>query len=365
MPRRLALAALPALVLGAAALLGAAAPPAHAPPAAAPRRAATCGRCHAAIFADWQASFHARSTAETNPLYRALLGRARGVLGEQADAACSRCHTPAAADGSGTATEGVTCVVCHLVPAGHPDERLPGGRRTRLAGGGDGPGGATATCLVCHDVLASPEGHPVCSTGPEARAAGAGDCVDCHMPERKGPPVAGADARSHAGHGFPASRSPEVLREAATLTLSFGEGAGGRTVDVTVTAGEVGHAVPTGAPLRSLVLTVSALDADGKELWRNHAGEPLTQAPEALFQHVLSDAQGNRPVPAFLAHGPGDDRRLAPGTPRLVRYPLPAGAGTVRAVLTYHLAPAPLLAAAEAPPEWSTPVVVAAAEGRP
>lgn len=358
-----------ALLLGGAAAPGEAEATAPAPP---PPRATLsaegCAACHPAIADEWRASMHAQSTKETDPLYRAMVAKAEATLGEKARAGCSRCHYPewaGAPPEAGVVVEGVSCVVCHVLAPKHPEERLEDGRLARLAGGDVARYGAEKLCIQCHGTLKTPEGHPVCSTGPESDQALAGNCTDCHMAEAKGAPTKGVDKPSHASHGFPGGRSERLLRTAATVSLSF-EGAGpAREIVANVEAGEVGHFVPTGTPMRSMVLTVTAFGADDVELWRNHAGAPLTEAPDALFQLVFSDREGNRPVPGFLAYGKGVDRRLRTDGPRAFRYPLPKDTKRVTAVLTYHLGPAKLLEAAGAPEAWRRPVVVAEAEATP
>ncbi len=344
--------------------------PLPAPPERAQLPVARCGACHRTIVDEWRGALHAASTAETNGLYRIMQQKARAALGPPADARCSRCHYPPWA-GIGQApavpVEGVSCIVCHEVAVGHPGKRLPDGKAARLAVPPDAADPAEALCLSCHDVLRSPAGHPVCTTGPEAQAARAGRCVDCHMGKEAGPQRLGAAGREHRRHDFPGGRSAALLAQAVTLSLRrVAPAAGGAeaAVEAIVQTGEVGHAVPTGTPMRSLALRVVAYDAADNVLWQNAGALPTAGSPDAVFQHVFTGPNGERPVPPFLSALPGDDRRLHPGTPHILRYSVPAGTHRVTATLAYSRGPAPLLEAAGLPESERLPREMARAELR-
>ena len=342
------------------------APAPAADPAALPEGAlkgvAGCARCHRRIAAEWATAGHAKATLEANPLYAVLVGKAEAALGPEAAARCRNCHYPtwtAAARSAGAPVEGVACLSCHRIPAGHPTGRLPGGERALLAAGtgtAGGTDGAGGLCLSCHAELKNPQGHPVCTTAAES--AGAGEtCVGCHMPRRDPPPKDARDGRR--SHAFPGAYDDAFLRTAARLEAALDGPADARAVRVTVTADGTGHHLPTGNPMRAVVLRVQAESADGAVLWRNAGDNPLAEAPEAVFQKVFRDAAGKGPVPPFVAKGPATENRPAADTPREGRYPLPAGTRRVRVRLDFHRGPAPLLQSAGLPAAAVAPTVLA------
>lgn len=329
------------------------------------RNSADCGRCHDVIAAEWLGSQHARSTLEKDPLYRFLQKEAVKVLGPKAERKCRQCHYPpweGKIREAGRTVEGVSCVVCHRVHPDHPDKDLPNGPGGDFALGKARGGGVQGLCLTCHDELKNPEGHPVCTTGPEAVQAGTGTCVDCHMPPERGAEVRDSGSMRHRSHRFPGGHDRAFLVDSATVSLSLTGEKTDRMIRVRVQVGKVGHSLPTGNPMRSLLLRVQALDPGGRILWSNTTANPLKEAPEALFMRVFRGADGQRPVPPFRAKGPSKDNRLQPAEVRTILYPIPEGTRTVTARLEYLLGPAPLLRAAGIPAAEAEPVVVSKAE---
>lgn len=329
------------------------------------RDSADCARCHPLVVKEWRGSRHALSTTELDPLYRFLRDKAVKVMGPKAEKKCNRCHYPPwedAARKAGIKTEGISCVVCHRVHPGHPDEQLANGRDADFALGPGGKEGAQGLCLACHRELKSPEGHPVCTTGPESIKAGRGSCVDCHMPRVPGPAMKDSGEGEHRAHRFPGAWDRAFLKGTATLGISLRDGKAGREIVVRVQAARVGHSLPTGNPMRAVILRVEALDAKGNVLWRNMTNRPLDEDPGAVFMRVFSDAKGKRPVPPFLASGPSRDNRLEPDEVRTLAYPLPPGTRRLTARAEYSLGPGPLLQNAGLTVDVAAPVVVAEAE---
>lgn len=231
--------------------------------------ARVCGQCHAEVYDDWAASGHA--SAWTSPLFQA------GYLAEP-QAFCVYCHTPLAAQSAEAlqnlpwvraaqrgarstlpralpdpvpetrASEGVTCVTCHLrdgvvlTPgpvegAAHPTRAEPA-----LTDG--------ALCRDCHE-FAMPafiDGQlhwteeKMQSTYTEWRdwraAGGAEGCTDCHMPGGR-----------HLFHG-----ASDRERLAASVTLDARQD--GDRLTFTVASRGVGHSLPSGDLFRHLSLEV-------------------------------------------------------------------------------------------------------------
>ena len=341
-----------------AAFAGEAAPtePVAGMPPWAHRPAEDCARCHTSIAEEWRSSMHAHSTAAADPLYRALLGRALEKLGPKAEKRCSGCHYPdwrEIAEANHVEIEGVTCVVCHEVHPRHPEQTIP----WTFARRHPDHAGSTGLCLSCHAELAAPDGRPVCTTGDEAKAV-AGDCVDCHMESADGLVTIGREESTHASHRMRGGHWPEMVRLAASVKLEVrGDGAASEVV-LTVEAGELGHAFPTGTPLRSAVARVEAFDAAGASIWRNAPENPYEAPPGALFARLFPGPDGKNPVPPFATSAKPVDTRLEPEGSRVLRYPLPRKAARLRAWLEYRLAPGPLLERIGAPDAWRKAIVV-------
>lgn len=325
--------------------------------------ASRCLPCHQSIVDEWTQAMHAQSTAERNPLYAMMVAKATEKVGEGAPKKCGTCHAPSGLGTSPRERDGVTCLTCHELKADHPGQlsgiRPPQSFARPSAGNTD----SNALCLSCHGEFKSPDGFDVCTTGAEhaehtaaTTAAGAPqNCVDCHMPTAAGPSVFRGGKKDHRSHRFPAARAGLLAGQAAVLAAT--RDATTNEIVVEIKPGSIGHALPTGNPMRFVVATVEAKDAEGKVLWRNHGDDlPPFDAGEALLMRIFSDADGNRPVPPFAAAGESEDRRLQPGQVRSLRYPIPPNTAKVDVSLTYHLGPAKTLKAAGVDSMWQQPI---------
>ncbi|HEX7128272.1 MAG TPA: multiheme c-type cytochrome [Thermodesulfobacteriota bacterium] len=218
-----------AALLAAAPALRAAAPAGPRPaPVADPDDPERCVACHDRQVEAWRASPHAKAAATEG--FFASLHR----FGAPATAVASRClgcHTPAAHDPAAAAgrliagepAPGVTCVACHGgSPTAHPVRSL--------AGETAAPAEACARCHRWQPPAVA------CSTvydgWQESPAAAAGvSCQQCHMPG--------------GSHRFEGSRSPAMLRRAATVRMTAGTDADGPVAIVEV-HNLAGHRVPDG-----------------------------------------------------------------------------------------------------------------------
>ncbi len=227
---------------------------------------------------------------------------------------CGACHTPAAAVNhpyetdprtvGGVAGEGLPCDFCHKIwevlqdPAtGLPFDDRPGvlsfefrrppfGRQF-FAGPLDdvAPGddvysplqNESRFCAPCHfgvfwgttvynsfgEWLESPYSNP--DTGRT--------CQDCHMPSSGNAffarPDKGGLRRDPSrifGHYMPGAEDLGLLQQALTLESLARIEAGRLAVDVTIANQNTGHHVPTGSPLRQVILLVEARDQTGNLL---------------------------------------------------------------------------------------------------
>lgn len=201
--------------------------------------AVECAVCHPSESAAWRDSMHGR--AWTDPTFRASFAEAR------LQPWCANCHVPlpeqqqALRDHTATELldEGITCVVCHLrddriltatVPTASGQDAHTMRYEPLLA--------ESSFCAGCHQfdnpvndrLPVRYTSAPLQDTYEEWRASGVTQtCQDCHLD----------------GHRFRGAHDTDLVRSALTVAV---------TGDVArVTAGEVGHHIPTGDPFRRLI----------------------------------------------------------------------------------------------------------------
>ncbi len=191
---------------------------------------------------------------------------------------------------------------------------------------------------------------------PYSAAETGKSCQDCHMPapntnfsaflDKGGIPRDHTALHSHTMRGI---ADQSLMSNAVTMKSNAAHNGGTLLVQVSVTNDKTGHDVPTDQPMRSVMLVVEALGADGKRLslsqgltlpsWTgNYAGQP-----GKVFAEVLKDNwTGETPTVAIWRPVTVvADTRLAPFATDATAYSfnLPAGAAaTVRVKLVYRLA---------------------------
>jgi hypothetical protein len=112
---------------------------------------------------------------------------------------------------------------------------------------------------------------------------------------------------------------------------------------VRIGAQNVGHRVPTGFIDRHLILSVEALDAEGKTLAARSgaklpdaAGTELSGRPGRLYARLLTGRDGKAPAPFWLANGDPVDNRLAPDRMELEEWAFPAATASLRVRVLYR-----------------------------
>jgi hypothetical protein len=247
--------------------------------------AAVCGRCHAAIHAEWRGSLHAAAFEDS--VFRAEYDPAPSSF-------CADCHAAGRARHGHRAHDGVDCAACH---SSREDERASAS--------------GAAACAGCHQFDFPPgelgthglydPADPLQDTLREWQASDAArdgiGCVDCHMPW-----ISGGDAR-HRSHRLLGAGDPALVREAIVATATARRLAEGLEVTVTLAPCDVGHRVPTGDMFRRLRVAAWNEGSEPVEQW---LGREFAQLP-------ASDDHGFRLRPAF------DDRVPAPGDGEPVR----------------------------------------------
>jgi hypothetical protein len=170
-----------------------------------------CRACHAQEYAEWSTSWHAQ--AWTDPEVRTLSN-------DFANTDCIDCHAPRPVFETGIGErvlprtarrgEGVDCIACHVLPAGHVSGGLVAGTRDAPSAGCRPVAlrdlGSSVFCASCHDQ------HDTAKQwkATEYAARGIG-CVECHMPARQG----GAKGHDHTmigGHDLDLVKSAVDVR---------------------------------------------------------------------------------------------------------------------------------------------------------
>jgi hypothetical protein len=138
-------------------------------------------------------------------------------------------------------------------------------------------------------------------------------CQDCHMPiaeekwfvapERGG--LVREDVDLH-GHTMLGATNQEFLENTVTMKAEAQRDGDAISLGVSITNDRAGHHVPTDVPIRSMILVIEALDADGKTLALttgsvnpDFAGD-YAGVPGKTFAKVLKDKwTGETPTAAF------------------------------------------------------------------
>ncbi len=317
--------------------------------------AKNCGQCHQEIYLQWLTSMHSMSTVQKDPLFRSMYTLAIQDTEGKLKGKCIVCHSPMSTVFENIETDevynkdGVTCQFCHSVKeirANHSAKDFEIDLETVYS---NQPDSATAPhpvahrdyynqsdfCLPCHAEMKNPLGLDVCSTGPEWKnyyETHQQTCQDCHMP----------DTGQNPSHMFPGSHQSGSLKNTVLMDLAFDTTTS--ELKITLTNTGAGHAIPTGTPLRMVFLKVNLTDSAGKTVWQNWKDNPILEDRNGLFMKIMGDSSGNGPVPPWKATQILYERRLMPGEPVTVSYPVthPAAYG-VDVKLLFRYAPAPVL----------------------
>ena len=301
----------------------------------APASAELCGRCHRAIYESWSTSAHA--TAMTSPVFLDAKDAAEQDFGAEARKICLSCHAPMAGQlddldlARKVSWEGVTCDYCHSIREVRDDGKNPraivrcGTVKSGPSKDSVSPAHGTAyssvhtsalLCAVCHEYK-NALGFPVVTTFSEWKLSPSGkgdlECQQCHMELVKGAVVEPRVKRESSHlvnlHAMPGSHSVGQLNRALTAKLTATRN--GESVDVVVRVKNegAGHFLPTGSPMRQLILEVRAT-----------AGGVATGIDRRTYTRALADADGTVIELEYVAFMKAakvvSDTRLAPDETR-------------------------------------------------
>jgi Cytochrome c554 and c-prime len=326
-----------------------------------PQSAEYCGECHRAIDQGWRQSVH--SQAMESRLFQDALRMANDDFGAQARKVCLGCHSPTVKTTGDwslvrkVSWEGITCDYCHSirnVTMTGPNPKAVVEYSNVKAGpwkGVTSPVHGTIysplhtsplLCATCHQYR-NALGFPVLTTYTEWEkgryAAEHEGCQSCHMYRVEGnvvdPRVKETSSQQINLHQMPGSHSLTQLNKAIRGQLLVTHEGGELHVEVDVTNQGAGHMVPTGSPLRKLILQVRAVPFSGKPY-----------EAERDFTRVVADQHGkilDREDLVFIkAAKVISDTRIAPGETRKEEFlfKVPQGVpSTVEADFYYYYSP--------------------------
>ena len=269
-----------------------------------------CGQCHEQLYNDWKRSLHADSTG--NAVFKAAYMQVYFELGERARPACLSCHAPIAYFNNdpkltqAISREGVSCDFCHSIA-----EVLPGtpeGPQFRFEFDGvkQGPLKNSKSpkhqtrfnelyrqslfCKGCHE-LKGASGVPMIATWSEWKESPYPDkgitCQKCHMEQIPGKTVAASVQKNKrhqiSNHDIAAGHSLTKRRQALEIKITGIETHKNRIqVQVDLTNTGAGHKMPTGLPVKKIILEVKVEDANS-----GHG-----QSQQKVYQKIMADAQG-------------------------------------------------------------------------
>jgi hypothetical protein len=321
----------------------------------APSSAEACGSCHRAIYGYWKTSAHAQ--AMQNSLFQDVLERAEADFPTDGRKVCLSCHSPIASQADALTDEGVTCDYCHSIRQVAFDGRNPkavvtfsNAKAEPLSDAVSIPHksvysplhASAAICAPCHEYR-NASGFPVMTTYSEWKAGPYGKqgrtCQSCHMARVSGdvvdPHVTVTSTAKINLHEMPGGHSVERLAKAVKAQISTSRQGPDLKVTVEIANAGAGHYLPTGSPLRQLVLELNADSAGG-----------LHFRDRRLYARQVADQHGTvlmREHFAFLrAAALVSDTRLAPGEKRAETFlfPIPEGdPAQVEATLWYVYSP--------------------------
>lgn len=242
----------------------------------------SCIGCHSDIFKLWRGSLHAKSYSD--PAFQAAFMELILDKGEEAGKFCLRCHAPIAHVTnnfdlkSPAVAEGITCWFCHSISSVERGTDIHNYYNLDTTGTLYGPHDNCSEeehslvysplhlraelCAGCHEYT-NEHGVGILETYSEWRESSYPqnevECQSCHMPIMVDlSPVDGQMSNRYyvTAHEFLGGHSNINLTNAVRLETNVKEDGEQLSVVVSITNAESGHKLPTGIPIRKIVLKV-------------------------------------------------------------------------------------------------------------
>ena len=295
----------------------------------------SCEQCHREIYAEWQASMHAKAWTDVMSLSeKAALEKHEGEAGYLSClpssisgslqpqekvfkvSECSICHAPLPIQITGIGVfpslrdenkeEGITCIACHQdydgAQRGQFDVQAP--HKTVK----DKRYTSVELCFTCHGTCPLGKQTQVEEWKESSYSKKGITCQDCHMPkidrriaERGG--SGDLPVRKSGRHTWKGAHDEEMLRSAASIKVTIDKG----KVIVKIINNGAGHSIP-GAGGRAVIADTSILKKGGVEVLHK--------------QEIFNTVNKNR---------------IKADEIRILKYDLPITHGEVKVKLLYKL----------------------------
>jgi hypothetical protein len=320
--------------------------------------------------------------AVSDPVFKLDYLHALEEHGEKIRGYCLSCHSPATRYTGDIylknriSREGINCDFCHSIYAVElenpkdPFKVNPGSTQYGPYQNASSPAHhATYSelhtrsefCAGCHQ-LENNSGVLVLGTYSEWKQGPYPEqkvhCQSCHMPKIPGKPIVDPKVKRSGlemtAHEFLGGHSEINLQHTATLKTQLEVEKSKALVTIFVTNAESGHKLPTGTPVRKVILSVKILDDKGNKIAEK----------EKVYQKVLLDQKGDVLTESYKmildAASVLSDNRIAPKETRKenFEFDLPPGIKpfSVQSVLRYQY-PTPVLTAGMMEVEMAKQVV--------
>jgi nitrate/TMAO reductase-like tetraheme cytochrome c subunit len=315
----------------------------------------TCRECHQNAYAEWQSSRHAKS--DHLFVYRQLLPQSNKEN-------CYPCHQPVYALNLDEYVESrvnetsVNCDFCHAVRI-EPKEQTYQLVAENVKFGPIKDAIAYAHqcdykelyttaefCMTCHDYNHLPLKQHFSSVYDEWKESRFYEqgvvCQDCHMPARLGKAATLGKIRDTIhSHHFYNGESREFLHQCAELQLTAVRAGENINIELLVTNRSVGHKLPSGSPLRMVILQVEIQNEQLQPLWRNWYKNPIAEDENAVFGKRFYSADNSLVLP-WDESDRVIDKRLIPDSTVTLNYFIQDSTATwIEAKLLYHILPPP------------------------
>lgn len=299
-----------------------------------------CRVCHSDIFKLWSGSLHAKSFID--PSFRTAYFMILLEKGEEVGRFCLKCHAPAAYLNddshfdSHQASEGVSCWTCHSISSVNHNEGIDNYYNFDTTGTIYGPYNAEDSdghpsefselhlkaelCAGCHEFI-NENGVGILETYSEWKESSYMKddihCQNCHMPIMVDLSI--VDGQEISGyyvtaHEFQGGHSKINLAHAVSMKTKATKKNGQVYVTVEITNAESGHKLPTGVPVRKLVLKVALKNRENVEI----------SSARRVYRKVLIDKFGtvieNAPDMFLEAANIYSDNRIGPKETRVENF---------------------------------------------
>lgn len=278
-----------------------------------------CSQCHERLTEEWSSSAHGQS--HENPIFDQVLSFASSDFGGAAQQ-CRLCHQPQ------HQSKAIECDFCHKISGvfGLDSQRL-GRERIEHHASEDPPvffGSlddvfsrddsfnplykSSEYCATCHQGnFWNTQAYSVYSEWQQSRYQREQiQCQDCHMSTAENYSAdrdkggIWRESSSLSSHDFLLKGKSELLASAIDMQVSLETDNDVLKVVVELSNNNAGHHVPTGSPLRSLLLLVTAEDQSGEltlsagDRIANWAGESWQGKTGKGFAKILSEVPNYR-----------------------------------------------------------------------